>query len=364
MANKITFLINSLGGGGAEGVCVNIANALYDCGWQIDLILLNLDNAVRQRELNPAIKITVLKISHARESFFKLRRFILDKKPSKILVFNYQLACLLVFLRYFSNVKYRIIARNIIVLSEIKRIAHSFWHKHIVHFITKVLYRKVDIIIAQSKGMIIDLITNYRIKEKNVTLINNPINKVIESFLKSNDIKNQERGNYILCMGRLEEDKAFHYVIEAFARISAEYPSLNLKIVGQGTLKEKLRQYAENLRVSERVNFEGYQEYIIPYHLHARATVLTSLVEGFPNVLVESIALGTPIVAFDCKSGPSEIVQEGENGYLVRYQDIEHLTECLKKALNQDWKRDVVMATAKRYSSEKIIDEYIKALKI
>ena len=86
-------------------------------------------------------------------------------------------------------------------------------------------------------------------------------------------------------MGRLEKQKAFNYAIEAFSGIKDNFPNLRLKIVGQGSLKQELKQKAIDLNVENRVDFEGFQKDIIPYYLHSKATVLTSIYEGYPNVL-------------------------------------------------------------------------------
>jgi len=82
------------------------------------------------------------------------------------------------------------------------------------------------------------------------------------------------------------------------------------------------------------VGFEGFKKDMIPYYLSAKATVLTPLYEGFPNVLVESITLGTPAIAFNCPSRPSEIIVDGINGFLVIMLFI--LSSWLLK-VNQPW---------------------------
>jgi len=362
MNNKIVIFINSLGDGGAQGVCATISNTLFERKWQVTLLLLHLQGAVRQKEINPAIECVVLNKKHARSSIFAVLRWLLVNKPEKILVFNQQLAVLLVMLRFFLRMRFRIISRNINTLSEKKRIEKSFWHKYIVGNIVVMFYKHVDLFIAQSKGMKEDLVANFGIADSDIIVINNPVNKKIEYFVSMNEISSKVKENYIICTGRLEAQKAFNYTIEAFARIVNDYPQFRLKILGQGSLDAQLKHLAANMNVADKVDFEGYREDIIPYYVHARLTVLTSLFEGFPNVLIESIALGTPVVSFDCPSGPSEIIQDGVNGYLVKYQDIEHLTECLRRALDRQWDTEIVMATAERFSSEKIIDKYEKVL--
>ena len=112
--------------------------------------------------------------------------------------------------------------------------------------------------------------------------------------------------------------KGFHHAIKAFACIVEKYPYLRLKIVGKGSQEKNLKKIAEKYSVLKKVDFEGFHKEIIPYYLHARVTILPSLYEGYPNVLIESISMNTPVIAFDCPSGPNEIIIDGVNGYLVR----------------------------------------------
>src|SRR5690606_14702881 len=141
-------------------------------------------------------------------------------------------------------------------------------------------------------------------------VIHNPVASHIETHAKT-QIKASVSGKYILCIGRLEEVKAVHYASEASNLISPKYPHLRLKCVGKGSLESKLRLQAAKFGISDKVDFEGFQCEVIPYYSDAALTLLTSKYEGFPNVLIESIVLGTPVVAFDCPSGPREILDYG-----------------------------------------------------
>jgi len=358
---KITFLINSLGGGGAEGVCVTLANSLIEKDWSVDLIVLHLDNAINQEKLNPKVNLINLNTKNARKSFVLLLKYILRIEPNKVLVFNQQLAVLLILIKYMTFLRFKIIARNINTLSEAQKNQKSFWHKYIVHFIVKFLYNKVDKIIAQSIGMKNDLCANFGFKSKQVIVVNNPLNQEIERF-DTNNFKLVEKQDYILCVGRLEKQKAFHYAIKAFAKISLDFPLLRLKIIGIGTLEKELRKLSEDLNIAEKIDFEGFQRNVIPYYLYAKATMLTSLYEGFPNVLIESIALGTPVVAFDCPSGPKEIIEDGINGYLVEYLNEEESVAKLKKVLMTNFNLEKLKATINKYNQENIISKYIGIL--
>ena len=161
-----------------------------------------------------------------------------------------------------------------------------------------------------------------------------------------------------MCVGRLEKVKGFYFAIEAFSRIVSEYPNLRLKIVGQGSLKKELKQKAIDCSVENKVDFEGFQKDIIPYYLYAKATILTSLYEGYPNVLIESIALNTPVVAFNCPGGTNEIIQDGLNGCLVNNQDINDLKKKLSTLLLKNYNNDDLKNSIKKNKIEQAFKQY------
>ncbi|EKO3578432.1 glycosyltransferase [Vibrio metschnikovii] len=355
---KTTLLISSLAGGGAEGVCVNVANGLADNGWQVDLLVLHTNNAAYLERVSPKVNLVVLGVNHARYAPFPLLRYIRQHKPEKMLVFNYELAVLTVMLRSLFRFKTKIIARNINTISQNRKQHVGIWRKLVVKPLIDRYYGQCDHIINQCQAMRDDLIAVFPHLADKTSVIYNPVAKHVEDYAKSHDLSKVEKQDYLLCVGRLEKQKAFHYAIEGLAGIANEFPNLRLKIVGQGSLEQSLKQCAQDFGVADRVDFEGFQANMIPYYLHAKATLLTSLYEGFPNVLIESITLGTPVVAFDCPSGPREIIQEGVNGYLVEYQSVKNLQKGCRSLLLSSQCREAVQMSSSEYFSSNIITIY------
>lgn len=355
---KITLLINSLGGGGAERVCVTLANKLSEMGWIVTVVLLHTKNAVMLEHLSRDVKFDVLDVENARYSFVALTRYFSTIGGTKVLVFNHQLACILVLLRCLKRIDVTVIARNISNLSKKKQLEESFWHKYFVSFFVKLLYRKVDAVVCQSALMLQDLKDNYAISPEKMTVINNPVSPNIEAAAK--DAYTSER--YLLCVGRLEPVKAFHHVITALSLLAREYPDLKLKIVGKGSLEHQLKALCETSGLHDRVFFEGYQSEVAPYFANAIATVLTSQYEGFPNVLVESITMGAPVVAFDIEGGVGEIVIDGVNGYLVKDRDAWDLACKIKLVLSGGLSTDNIKKSSERYSSAAIVSQYERVL--
>lgn len=138
----------------------------------------------------------------------------------------------------------------------------------------------------------------------------------------------------VLGVGRLEEQKNFPLLIEACSILRQRGHIFNLCLVGRGTQKEKLEMLANDLNMSDSIYFTGWQPN--PYAIMARARVLalSSNHEGNPNVLIEALCLGTPIVATNCPSGPDEILCDGEYGRLVPMNDAVALADALESILD------------------------------
>lgn len=361
---KITFLISSLSRGGAENVCVSIANIFIQYNWQVDLIILNLHNETYLSRLSKKVNLVVLNVNHARNSMFSLLKYVYKNDIKKIFIFNYELTVVMVILKIIFKIQIKIISRNIntfsIKMKEFDK--QGFWTKYIVKILIKNLYTKVDYVINQCKGMHYDLINYYPKFNKKSKIIYNPLSPHIKNFLNTIDLTKVKKENYILCVGRLEEQKAFHYAIEAFAGIHDNFPELRLKVIGNGSCEKNLKQKAIECGVRNQVDFEGFQNDIISYYLHAKATVLTSLYEGYPNVLVESIALNTPVVAFNCPYGPSEIIQDGINGFLVNHKDTNDLKKKLTTLLLKNFNFNDLTNSIKNNQTKTVYKNYEKLI--
>jgi len=360
--NKIVFLIGSLGGGGAEKVCVNLANQFAENKIQVTLIVLNLYSSIYHSKVDNRIKLINLNVKHARNSIIALGRYIINYNPDKFLVFNHQLALILVILKVALRKKYNIISRNISNLTQKKLHETSIWHRHVVNFFVKIIYRYVDKIIAQSNGMKEDLIRNFKISENKIKVIYNPISPDIERVFKNIQLAKIAKRNEIVFIGRLSYVKGLNYLIDAFKIVNQSDRSLKLRIVGTGPLQNDLKKMAEDYNLLDNIIFEGFQKEIAEYLLFAKMTILTSIYEGFPNVLIESIALGTPVVSFDCPSGPKEIIHNGVNGYLALSRNVNDLVDKIFLCLKKEWDPIAIQKTSNRYNSFKIFTEYEKEI--
>ena len=306
------------------------------------------------------MKLVVLNVNHARYSFLPLLKYIYRSKVKTFLVFNYELTVILVILRIILRLKIKIVSRNINTLSiKIKKFSQeNLWTRYVVKTLVKYFYQRTDHVVNQCEAMRKDLILYFPKLYNNTSTIYNPIPAHLSNYIKSNDLEKIKKENYLLCVGRLEKQKGFHFAIEAFAGLVNKFSDLRLKIVGKGSLESELRKKALDYNIENKVDFEGFQKNIIPYYLHAKCTLLTSFYEGYPNVLIESIAMNTPVVSFDCPSGPREIIENGVNGFTVKPNDIIELQKKISFLLEDKLSIKSIKHTVNKNQIENVFKHY------
>lgn len=198
--------------------------------------------------------------------------------------------------------------------------------------------------------------------------------KMIPNPLDTETIKHQslqpidQTQPYILAVGRLDENKQFDKLIRSYA--NSILPSKNIELValGDGPLADDLRKLVADMNLVDFVKFKGSVANPYPYFKDALFTVLSSKNEGLPTVLLESLCLGTPVVSFDCPTGPREIIRHRENGILVADQDFNQLTTAMDEMGTDDAFRQQCTQNAsvgiQRYSLENVGRQWLDLLKI
>ena len=350
----ITAFIGSLGGGGAQGVFVTVMNYYVSLGYKINAVINTMSNDVYSNELDKSVKITNLSVQSAKESLPKIIKYIKSNEVELAFAFSPEITVNVIIGRMLSGKKFLVIGRCINTLSFEYRYADGTFRRLITNSLIKKYYHKADMVIAQAERMREDLITNFHFRDHNVVTINNPLG---DKF--SREIDNpalEDRDDYILYVGRFEKQKGLFMLIDSFAAISNK--SIKLLIIGKGSQEHELMEKINNLDLSNRVEIQPFTKEIENYYKKAKLVVMSSYFEGFPNVLSEAIACGTPIVSFDLPSGPSDIVINGENGYLAEYLNVEDMAKKIDLALMKRWNYTRVKKTAGRFKKENILPKY------
>jgi GalNAc-alpha-(1->4)-GalNAc-alpha-(1->3)-diNAcBac-PP-undecaprenol alpha-1,4-N-acetyl-D-galactosaminyltransferase len=187
----------------------------------------------------------------------------------------------------------------------------------------RILYPCARGVIAQTQTARQLYKTQFR--HNNVCVIGNPIRQINGKGL------NVDKENIVLTVGRLINSKHHDKLIELFAGLSD--PHWKLVIVGEDALKqntsEKLKELVHRLNAEDRIILAGKQTDIDSFYLRSKIFAFTSSSEGFPNVIGEAMSAGLPVIAFDCIAGPSELIKDGENGFLLPLFDFEGMKKKL-----------------------------------
>ncbi len=142
-------------------------------------------------------------------------------------------------------------------------------------------------------------------------------------------------GPLVGMVGRLGWKKGYEFALQAFARVREQYPDLRVDIVGDGDLRDELPRQAHALGLSETVRFLGQQTDVPRRMLGFDCYVLSSVIEGMPNALLEAMALGRPVVT-TAAGGSAEVVVDGESGLVVPIRDADALAEAIARVLSED----------------------------
>jgi len=167
----------------------------------------------------------------------------------------------------------------------------------------------------------------------------------------------------ILSAGELGARKDFATLLRAFALLRARRPC-RLVIIGRGKQREQLLELAGTLGIREDVDLPGFVENPYPYMAHADLFAFSSRWEGLGLVLVEALALGTPVVATDCPSGPAEILQQGRFGRLVAVGDAAALARAMETTLDEAKPREFLQQAASPYTVSAATDAYLSAMEL
>lgn len=238
-----------------------------------------------------------------------------------------------------------------------------FKHQSVIRF----LYSFADLIVANSYGIRECLISSWKIPKEKIRVIHNGVD--IEnidklSFEKVNHIWIKNNFNLIVSVGRLFKPKGLPYLLDAL-KIVNKKKTVYLIIIGKGEEEKRLKKMAKEMHIDDRVDFIGFKHNPFKYIANADLFVLASLWEGFPNVLLEAMACRTPVVSTDAPYGPSEIIEDGLNGYLVPVADSTRLAEKILYMFENLDKQDNVIREArqtveKKFSVHKMVKNYEK----
>lgn len=349
---KILFVIPDLSGGGAERVFLHLVNNIDRNRFQPVLVLLRKQGAYLEYL---AKDVPVLDLNcRLMVSLPKIIATVSKQKPDCILSTIGCLNIVIGFVRIAfrqQNIQFIVRESNL----PLERKMHNR-HPFNADCLHKIAYRMCHKVICQSQDMMDEVRRIYRVPDSKLVRIHNPVDTCWLRRQAQQTSLGRDNRVSVVAMGKLHPQKGFDLLLSSVAL--ARNNGIHLHILGDGPEKERLRQQAVELRIHRQVTFHGFQKNPYPYLARADAFVLSSRYEGFPNALLEAIALGRPAIAFDCRGGIREIIKDGVNGILVPNGDLASLAGAMNSLEHRHFDTSAVSASAERFSLAAILSQY------
>lgn len=316
---KIAMVGDSLGGGGAEKVQALLSIFFESKGIKVHHIIFVDDISYEY-----AGELYNLGKQKVESTLDKLKR--LKKIKTYLAEHNFDI---IIDFRYRVNIYNEFLISHWVYKNPAVYTIHSSLYTNYIpksRFLARLIYKKHQWV-AVSKAVATAIAKRYK---KEVTSIYNPF--PIQYIQELAAVELEFEKPYIIAVGRMNERvKQFDVLIQAFAESILPQQGVQLLLIGSGALEEEWKKVALNCGVQDSVVFTGQQQNPFKYLKKALFSVVSSQYEGLSNVLIESLAVGTPVVSFDCFAGPNEIIDHEINGLLVPNQNQKALTQAINR---------------------------------
>jgi GalNAc-alpha-(1->4)-GalNAc-alpha-(1->3)-diNAcBac-PP-undecaprenol alpha-1,4-N-acetyl-D-galactosaminyltransferase len=359
---RITFVISSLSSGGAERVMSIMAN--YWSSTCHDVAIITFDTQKTDfYTISPKVTRVALGLMRQSGNFWEslrhtfwrltiLRREIINSKPDVVISFIDTMNIL-------TLLATRGLGYPVIVSERTDPTKHSIGRFKAL--LRHIFYPMADAVVVQTHGV---KLWAERFVKKRVCVIPNPVKPpsvTIDKFTV------RASGSFkVVSIGRITYQKGFDILISAFAKCSDKHPNWSLIIIGEGEEKPNLVKMANELGISSKVNFLGRVKEPELILFYADMFVMASRLEGFPNVLLEAMACGLPVISTDCPSGPAEIIEHGLNGLLVPPDNVSAMAEAMDQLMSNEKERNRLSAKAvevvNKFATEKVMNLWEAAI--
>lgn len=318
---KICLVTVTLSGGGAERVAADLSLYFESQGIEVYHVVFS-----GKIEYNYAGKL--FHLEHLKDKknswwsrskrFFALKKFFANHHFDYVIDFRTK--------EFFLQ---ELIIHNFVFPKFIQTV-HNYHLEHYFNkskFLSKFMYLNCKEFISVSKSIQEKIISDYGFKNSN--LIYNPSN------FKQIEVDSKESLNFdfdfVVAAGRMHKNnvKQFDVIIETYANSILPSKNIKLVILGDGELKEELKNLTNKLELTDYVVFEGFVSNPFKYFNKALFLIMASKYEGFPMVIIEALCCKLPVVSWDFNSGPREIIATGINGILVKNKDKQELTNAI-----------------------------------
>lgn len=362
--SRITIFLRCLMGGGVERMMVNLTDSLATREISVDLVLTRKEGSFL-RQVSPKVRIVDLQAPWLPSSLPKLVCYLKREKPIALLSAGHYCNEIALWSKYLAGVSTQIVVSERNPLSVEAENAPQITAR-LTPWAARLFYPWSDGIVAVSHGVAEDLSRVTGIGLERIQTIYNPV-ITPDIFVKAQAPVEHpwlEPGEppIILGAGRFQPQKDFPTLIRAFAKVR-QVSSARLMLLGAGPEKHNIITLIEELNLKSDVALLGFVNNPYAYMANVDVFVLSSAWEGFGNVLVEAMAVGTPVVSTNCKGGPAEILAQGKYGFLVPVADSEAMAQAILKCLSGQQKK-VNPTWLAQFSLEYATQKYLNVLGI
>lgn len=338
---RVAFLLPNLKAGGLERVGLNLLKGMIECNVKLDLVLTSAEGEFL-KYVPPEIRVIDLKspigygIKTASQVTIPLINYLNKEKPDIVVshLYIYNVFAAIAKFMAISPAYLVLVEHAVIYRSKKEAKGIQGW---LLPLLIRYFYPLADVVLAVSHSLARQFETDLKLKPGIIKTIYNPV--IDENlFVKAKEpvdhpwFKDGEPP-VILGVGRLVVQKDFITLIRAFA-IVRQTQTARLVILGDGPEKRKLEAKVRELGLENDVALLGFTANPYAYMERAKVFVLSSAWEGLPTVLIEAMAVGTPVVSTNCKSGPEEILDGGKYGELVSVGNSEAMAQSILSVLS------------------------------
>lgn len=326
---KIVIITRNMVGDGAERVIAQLSNYFVAQGKICKIITLNDDEVFyaldRRVAVLPVGKKSDNKVLDKLKRYIQVRKMILREQPDLVLSLPEEIGVYVLLALLGTGIPVYVSERNNPwVMPDVK----------VTRILRTLMYPFARGIIFQTK--MASSFFPESIQRKGVVL-SNPVDagRIPAQYMG-------KREKVVVAAGRLSHQKNVPLLLKAFAAFSRKYPEYRLRIFGEGELREELTELAATLQIAEKVEMPGRSTALLEKMNSASMFVLSSDYEGMPNVLLEAMCMGMPVISTDCPSGgPKELIEDGVNGLLVPVGDVKALTAAMEKLAEEAYAKQL-----------------------
>jgi glycosyltransferase involved in cell wall biosynthesis len=342
---------------------INLINRCADVGLVVDLLIANRSSP-HLGAIDRRVNLVEIGEPFFRSCVPKVAAYLKSARPDWVISNREKSHRYLVLARKLAKSQTRLAFRIGNSLSE--TLNKRNWLKRVLrHALIRWSYAQADLIIVNSKGLKDDVLNYAGVESWRIRILNNPTFNADVLQQAQADVNHpwliDETVQVILGVGRLTRQKDFPTLLRAFSQVARQKP-VRLIILGEGNDRNALQSLVAELGLGDRVDMPGFVANPFAYMARADLFVLSSAWEGSPNVLIQALSVGCPVVATDCPEGPGEILRGGSVAPLVGVGDVPGLAAAISQVLDSPPDRQALQQAVAPFAVDMAVTAYIDAL--